>query len=284
MKIQATCPTCQVAIAVAAEHAGKRVRCPKCSGAISIPGAAASQSPPGPPGKSKPQASPLGTSQPSSASASNSPRRDQPEAPPGKARRTNEVPGERPPEKGKSAPQRRRQEPTGDDVWNQPLSSYSSPAIEEEHFDAFGIAPKSGHGQGERHSNAGQRKGGTSNMSSSPSLKIPLIMAAIGIGSAFLFAAIGLAFPPALIGLAIGGLVSAVLAIWGSIKFLMNAFEVAPMTGFLCFFCSPYALYFLVSRWDINKNAFLIYLLGCLVGGISFVIVLVSGGLVSVSP
>ena len=121
-------------------------------------------------------------------------------------------------------------------------------------------------------------------MSSSPSLKIPLIMAAIGIGSAFLFGAIGLAFPPALIGLAIGGLVSAVLAIWGSIKFLMNAFEVAPMTGFLCFFCSPYALYFLVSRWDINKNAFLIYLLGCLVGGISFVIVLVSGGLVSVSP
>ena len=266
MKIHATCPACQATIAVAAENAGKRARCPKCGGVISIPGAAPSQSPPASPGKSPPQVSRSEQSPPRSGASSNSPRSDQPEARPGKARRTNEGQGERPSEKGRPAPQRRRKEPAADDVWSQPLSSYSSPAIEEEHYEAFGIPPKRSQNRGEYNPHTGQREVGTYNSYTAPSYKIPLIMAAIGLGSAILFGAVGLAFPPAAFaGAGIGGVIGFLLTLWGGLKILGNAFEDSPVTGFLYLMCGPYALYFLVSRWDINQHPFIINLLGTVV-------------------
>ena len=276
MKIHATCPACQATIAVGAENAGRKARCPKCGGAILIPGAAPSQSPPSPPGKSKPQTSPSGTSQPRSGSPSNSPRSDPPDSPPRKARRANEGEGERPPEKGKSAPQRRRKEPAADDIWSQPLSSYSSPAIEEEHYEAFGIPPKRSQNRGEYNPRTGQREGGNQNSYTAPSYKIPLIMAAIGLGSALLFGAIGLAFPPAaLAGAGIGGVIGFLLMLWGGLKILGNAFEDSPVTGFLYLMCGPYALYFLFSRWDVNQYPFFINLMGTLV----FLVSMAVGGL-----
>ncbi|MEJ7590812.1 MAG: hypothetical protein WKF77_04635 [Planctomycetaceae bacterium] len=276
MKIHATCPACQATIAVGAENAGRKARCPKCGGAILIPGAAASQSPPSPPGKSNPQASPSGTSQPQSGSPSNSPRSDPAESPPRKARRTSEVQGERPPEKGKAPPPRRRKEPAADDIWAQPLSSYSSPAIEEEHYEAFGIPPKRSQNRGEYNPRTGQREVGTYNSYTAPSYKIPLIMAAIGLGSALLFGGIGLAFPPAaLAGMAIGGVIGFLLMAWGGFKILGNAFEDSPVTGFLYLLCGPYALYFLFSRWDVNQYPFFINLMGTLV----FVVSMAVGGL-----
>jgi len=266
MKIHATCPACQATIAVAAENAGKRARCPKCGGAILIPGAAPSQSPPAPPGKSEPR----------SGASSGSPRGDQPESPPRKARRASEVEGERPPEKGKSAPQRRRKEPTADDIWAQPLSSYSSPAIEEEHYEAFGIPPKSSQNRGKYNPRTGQREVGNHNSYTAPGYKTPLIMAATGLGSAILFGAIGLAFPPAAFaGAGIGGVIGFLLMLWGGLKILGNAFEDSPVTGFLYLMCGPYALYFLFSRWEINQYPFFINLMGTLV----FVVSMAVGGL-----
>ena len=279
MKIHATCPGCQATIAVGAENAGRRARCPKCGGAILIPGAAPSQSPTAPPGtsqpgKSKPQTSPSGTSEPRSGASSGLPRSDQSEAPPGKARRTNE--GERPPETGKSAPQRRRKEPAADDIWAQPLSSYSSPAIEEEHYEAFGIPPKRDQNRGKYNPRTGKRDGGADNSYTAPGYKIPLIMAAIGLGSAILFGAIGLAFPPAAFaGAGIGGVIGFLLMLWGGLKILGNAFEDSPVTGFLYLMCGPYALYFLFSRWEINQYPFFINLMGTLV----FVVSMAVGGL-----
>ena len=282
MKIHATCPACQATIAVAAENAGKRARCPKCGGAISIPGAAASQAPPAPPGKSppgksKPETSPPGTSQPRSGGASGSSRSDQPEAPPRKARRANGGEAERPPAKGESAPQRRRKEPAADDVWAQPLSSYASPAIEEEHYEALGIPPKSGQNRGVYNPRTGKREGGNQDGYTAPSYKIPLIMAAIGLGCALVFGGIGFAFPPAaLAGAAIGGVIGFLLSLWGGLKILSNAFEDSPLTGFLYLICGPYALYFLFSRWDINQHPFIINLLGTVVLIVSIAV----GGLV----
>ena len=282
MKIHATCPACQATIAVAAENAGKRARCPKCGGAISIPGAAASQAPPAPPGKSppgksKPETSPPGTSQPRSGGSSGSSRSDQPEAPPRKARRAHEGEGERPPAKGQSTPQRRRKEPAADDVWAQPLSSYASPAIEEEHYEALGIAPKSGQNRGVYNPRTGKREGGNQDGYTAPGYKVPLIMAAIGLGCAFVFGGIGFAFPPAaLAGAAIGGVMGFLLSLWGGLKILSNAFEVSPLTGFLYLICGPYALYFLFSRWDINQHPFIINLLGTVVLIVSIAV----GGLV----
>ena len=258
MKIQATCPACQATIAVAAEHAGKRARCPKCGGVISIPGAAPSQSPPASPGKSPSR----------SGASSGSPRGTESESPPRRARRANEgeYEGERSPKKGKAAPQRRRKEPAADDLWGQPLSSYSSPAIEEEHYEAFGIAGNRGQSRGKTNPRTGKREGGNQGGNTGPSYKVPLIMAAIGLGCALVFGGIGLAFPPAAFaGAGIGGLIGFILMIWGGIKILTNAFEVSPVTGFLYLICGPYAIYFLFSRWDINQHPFIINLLGVVV-------------------
>jgi hypothetical protein len=266
MKIHATCPACQATIAVAAENAGKRARCPKCGGAILIPGAAPSQSPSAPPGKSQPR----------SGASSGSPRSDQSESPPRKARRVNEGEGEPSPEKERAAPQRRRKAPAADDIWAQPLSSYSSPAIEEEHYEAFGIPPRRSQNRGEYNPRTGQREVGTYNSYTAPSYKIPLIMTAIGLGSAIVFGAIGLAIPAAgLAGAAIGGFIGFILMLWGGLKILSNAFEDSPVTGFLYLICGPYALYFLFSRWDINQHPFLINLMGTLV----FLVSMAVGGL-----
>lgn len=273
MKIRATCPACQATIAVAAENAGRRAKCPQCGGGIPIPDAEPS---PTQQGTSRPQAS--GTSQPRSGAPANSPRGDQPGSPPRKARRANEGEdkGERPLEKGKSAPQRQRKEPAADDIWAQPLSSYSSPAIEEEHYEAFGIPPKRSQNRGEYNPRTGKREGGNQDSYSAPSFKIPLIMAAIGLGSAILFGGIGLAFPPAaLAGMAIGGVIGFLLMLWGGLKILGNAFEDSPVTGFLYLICGPYALYFLFSRWDINQYPFFINLMGTLV----FIVSMAVGGL-----
>ena len=267
MKIHATCPACQATIAVAAENAGRRARCPKCGGGIPIPDIAPSQSPPQQ-GKSRSQASASGTSQPRSGAPANSPRGDQPESPPRKARRSEEGQSERPTQKGKSAPQRRRKEPAGDDIWSQPISSYSSPAIEEEHYEAFGIPPKRKRGQGDGEFNpyTAQRETGTYNSHTPPSYKIPLIMAAIGLGSAFLFSGIGLAFPPAVyVGLLIGGLIGTAMALLGGFKILINAFQEGVGIGALYLLCWPYNLYFLISRWDVNQHPFMVHLLGLLV-------------------
>lgn len=250
MKIQAICPGCQTTITVAAENAGKRARCPKCGGTISIPGAAPSQSPPAPPGKS------------------------QPESPPRQARRASADEGERPPARNKSAPQRRRKQPAADDIWAQPLSSYSSPAIEEEEFEALGITSN----RGKYNPRTGKREVGNQD-DPAPSYKVPLIMAAIGLGSALLFGGIGLAFPPAaLAGAGIGGVIGTILSLWGGLKILSNAFEDSPLTGFLYLICGPYALYFLFSRWDINQHPFIINLLGTVVLIVSIAV----GGLAGV--
>lgn len=258
MKIQATCPACQATIVVAAEHAGKRARCPKCGGVISIPGAAPSQSPPASPGKSPSR----------SGASSGSPRGTESESPPRRARRANEGDdeGERSPEKDRVAPRRRRKEPAADDLWGQPLSSYSSPAIEEEHYEAFGIAGNRGQSRGKTNPRTGKREGGNQGGYTAPGYKIPLIMAAIGLGSAILFGGIGLAFPPvAIVGITIGGTIGFIMLFWGGLRVLLNAFEVDVLTGILYILFWPYALYFLFSRWEINKHPFLIHLMGILV-------------------
>ena len=256
MKIRATCSSCHTVLAVASENAGKKARCPKCSAIISIPYAAPSQ----------PDTQQAGKPQPQSGTRADSPRSNQPEPPLGQDRRIKEGQRQRPPQKGKTTPPRRRKEPDVEDVWNQPLSSYSSPAIEEEDYEAYGIAPRGRRNRDEYNPYAAHREVGTYNSYSPPSLKVPLIMAGIGIGSVLLFSAIGLAVPSAaFVGTAIGGLIGSALMMWGGIRLLMNAFEDDPITGVLYLMCGPYAIYFLVSRWSINQHPFLINLLGSLV-------------------
>ena len=260
MKIHATCSKCQATIAVAAENAGKRARCPKCKGAIEIPNADPSQ----------PR-----TASPKNGGATDSPQRSRPEQrrqsepPSGKSPSKNRDSHERPRQKNRAPAQRRRKESAEDDLWAQPLSSYSSPAIEEHEYEAYGIAPRDRGDRGEYNPYAapGSRSGRrNSDSSGQPGMKIPLIMTAIGMGAGIILGAIGFAFPPAAYaGAAICWLIGCALSMWGGLKLLSNAFEDSPMTGFLYLICGPYAIYFLFSRWDINQKPFLINLLGSLV-------------------
>lgn len=247
MKIQATCLKCQSTIAVSAENAGKKARCPKCSAVIVIPKAI----------PEKPQTAVVRSGAPDVT------RSRQPAGATRKAAAVDRGPQEQPRQKGKAGPPRRRNTATEEDVWSQPLSSYTSPAIEEHEYEAYGIAPRERRGYNP-YSSPGS--GSRNESSEPPGLKIPLIMSAIGMGAALLFGAIGFAFPPAaFLGAAIAGVIGVVLSMWGGMKIVMNAFEVGPMTGMLYLFFGPYAIYFLFSRWDINQNPFLINLLGTVV-------------------
>lgn len=260
MKIRATCLKCQAVIAVAPENAGKRARCPKCKGVIEIPNTS----------PSKP-----GAAVAKSGGAADSPQRSRAEKSGQSERPSRQAPSkledahERPRQKSRAPARPRRKESAEDDLWAQPLSSYSSPAIEEHEYEAYGIAPRERRDRGEFNPYAapGSRGGrGNSDSSGQPGMKIPLIMTAIGIGSGILLGGIGFAFPPAAYaGEAICWLIGGALSIWGGLKLLSNAFEDSPMTGFLYLICGPYAIYFLFSRWDINQNPFLINLLGSLV-------------------
>ena len=259
MKIHATCLKCQAIIAVAPENAGKKARCPKCKGVIEIPNASPSQ----------PR-----TAAPKNGGAADSPQRSrsekkrQSEPPSGKAPSKNRDSHERPRPQSRVPAQRRRKESADDDLWAQPMSSYSSPAIEEHEYEAYGIAPRDRRDPGEFNPYAapGSRGSrGNSGSSGQPGMTIPLILTAIGMGAGILLGGIGFAFPPAAYaGAAICGFIGFALWVWGGIKIQMNAFEVDLMTGFLNLLCGPYALYFLFSRWDINQNPFLINLLGYL--------------------
>jgi hypothetical protein len=248
MKIQATCQTCQARISVDSRNAGKKARCPKCREIIEIPNVDSSQQSTAVPDRGERPDSPR--RRPSRPSSSNS-------------RSEGKDKGEESQRKSRPPAPRRRRESFEEDIWAQPLSSYSSPAIEEHEYEEYGIP------QRERRIRSAE----DSDSSTQPGMKVPLIMAGIGLGSAILFGGIGFAFPPAAFaGTAISGLIGFVLSIWGGMKLLSNAFEDSPMTGFLYLICGPYAIYFLFSRWDINRNPFLINLLGSLVWLASFAV------------
>ena len=245
MKIHVTCLKCQATMAVSAENAGRKARCPKCRAAIVIPDAIPDK---------------LQTAVVRSGGSPESARNHPPASATRKAAAVDRATQEQPRQRGKASPTRRRSASAEEDIWAQSLSSYTSPAIEEHEYEAYGIAPRERRG----HNPYSSPGSGSRNESSEPpGMKIPLIMSAIGMGVALLFGAIGFAFPPAaLFGAAIAGLIGVVLSMWGGMKIVMNAFEVGLMTGMLYLFFGPYAIYFLFSRWDINQNPFLINLLG----------------------
>ena len=249
MKIQVTCDFCKATIAVSAENAGKKARCPKCREIISIPLAESSPAPPQKPRR-----------------PSSSPETSPPEPPVRKARKSGDAPPVDASQNHGAAPKKRKKEPAPGDVLSQPLSSYSSPAIEEHEYELYGIEPKRGGGEGQQGPYRGKREAGSNNGYTPPGYKIPLIMAAVGLGSALVLGGIGLAVPPVgYAGAGIGGVIGFLLSLWGGLKILSNAFEDSFVTGFLYLLCGPYALYFLFSRWEINQHPFFINLMGTLV-------------------
>jgi protein-S-isoprenylcysteine O-methyltransferase Ste14/phage FluMu protein Com len=229
-KIRLNCNNCNRSISVGPDEAGKKLRCPDCQTVLTIPQPPAD-------GGEKP------TRRRKSAPAEVSEN-----APAVSTPASSAGPSPRP----ARAPQRKRSEAADpDDIWAQPLSSYSSPAIEEHEFEEFGIQrrqPKVRHAE---------------ESSSEVSLKGPIIICVVGlliglvsIGLAFAVPQFGLYLSYAAIG--IGVLLSA----WGHWQIRALAFSESSLTGFLYLWFFPYSMYFIFSRFSETKKAFFAQLLG----------------------
>lgn len=150
------------------------------------------------------------------------------------------------------ARRRKKNESTEEaDIWSQPLSSYSSPAIEDHEYEQLGIPrrqPKSKESE---------------NASHEVSLKGPLVFFAIGMVTGLV--SIGLAFTVPKAGLfvsyaALG--IGALLSVWGHWQIRELAFNESTMTGFLYLWFFPYTIYFIFSRFSETRTAFFAEFMG----------------------
>ena len=227
-KIRLNCTNCSRSIGVAPDKAGRKIRCPDCQTVLTIP-------------------------QPSTDGSDNPPRRRKSASAEESddATATSE-PSSRPSRKPARPAQRKSSDAANpDDIWTQPLSSYSSPALEDHEFEELGIQ--------RRQPKVREGEGGSSEVS----LTGPIIICAVGlliglvsIGLAFAVPQVGLYMSYSAIG--IGGL----LSLWGHWQIRALAFSESSLTGFLYLWFFPYSMYFIFTRFSETKTAFFAQLLG----------------------
>ncbi len=229
-KIQLNCINCKRSISVDPEKAGKKIRCPDCQTVLTIPQ-------PSTDGGENPtrRRKSAPTEESDTATATSKPQ---------SSSRTSRKPARTPQRKSSDAAD-------PDNIWSQPLSSYSSPALEEHEFEEFGIQ--------RRQPKVRQAEGSLSEVS----LTGPIIICVVGlliglvsIGLAFASPQVGLYMSYAAIG--IGGL----LSLWGHWQIRALAFSESSLTGFLYLWFFPYSMYFIFTRFSETKTAFFAQLLG----------------------
>lgn len=251
MNLTAVCTSCQKTLSVDEQHAGKKIRCPACKGIVQLPKATLTA--------------------PKKTAKSAAPDEAAAKTPPTKKRKPQEGDAERPRRPARRRPKKRAPRPARDDgdIWSAPLSSYSSPALAEEDYEEFGVAPPKRRNKAARNEGRGRQ--------SSEDGKSPIMLCSIVCGVTLLLAIIG-----ALVGrsspdigrfmiypaIVVGFLLNA----GGSLKILGNSFEEDTLVGIMYLFVPFYAVYFLFSRWDVNAVPFLISLLGT----VTFVVGLVA--------
>ena len=229
-KIRLNCNNCNRSISVGPEKAGKKLRCPDCQTVLTIP------------------QPPVDGGENPERRRKSAPAEESDNAPAISDPASSAGPAPRP----ARAPRRKRSEVADpDNIWAQPLSSYSSPAIAEHEFEEFGIPrrqPKVRQAEEE---------------SSEVSLKGPFIICVVGLLIGLV--AIGLAFAVPQFGLylsyaAIG--IGVLLSAWGHWQIRAMAFNESTLTGFLYLWFFPYSMYFIFSRFSETKTAFFAQLLG----------------------
>ncbi len=240
MKITATCPSCDKALAVGEEHAGKKIRCPGCKNVVQLP----------PARKTAGAAAPTG-----GAGAGVKTRPARPAIPQRPAAGDRSRPAGRQQTAGKRRP-RQTAVAAPDDIWNQPLSSYSSPAIPEEEYEAYGIEKKVrrrpngvpyAEGEWEDEEQYQEEK-------YKPVLIFCLIFGVLGIVGCVL----SFSVPQAGRIISFVALIPlALVSAFQSWRIIGNAYEESTMSGVLCWLFGPYFLFYTVSRWDDNKGPFL---------------------------
>ncbi|MEZ6062830.1 MAG: hypothetical protein R3C19_21005 [Planctomycetaceae bacterium] len=242
MKITAACPSCEKTLSVGAEHAGKKIRCPACKSVVQLPQVARPAA-----AVSRAGSATTGGERRSSRVASGANTGGQ-SAKPRRPRTAG-----RPATDGKRRP-RQAAAITPDNIWNQPLSSYSSPAIPEEEYEAYGIENRP------RRRGPGGRLVGDDwepdppEETYAPVLIFCLLFGVIGIvGGVLTFSVPDAGRILSFISLIPLALASA-FQHW---RIIGNAYEESTLCGFLCWAFGPYFLYYLVTRWDENRKPFL---------------------------
>jgi phage FluMu protein Com len=245
MKITAQCSSCSKTLAVGEQHAGKKIRCPACKGVVQLPAAAAAES-------QKPRsAAPEAVAKKKPVRGSQNPKKDVPRKSAAHAR-TDQAPKKR---------RRKKRTRESDDIWNQPLSSYGSPAIEEDDYDSLGIPPRKKRSDESVGTNS--RRESSSGSSGFSGMGICVILCTVSMGIAIIGAVVGKSNPDVGHYLTMQAyIVGTLLNFGGGMKMLGNAFSEDAMCGFMYLFIPFYALYYLVSRWDENSRTFFVQLSG----------------------
>ena len=258
MKVMATCSGCEKTLAVSDEHAGKRIRCPVCGEAVQLPAATAR------PGGSldqyrsleSPSLSPM-KARPIPNYRESNPRR---ESAPVRSRGLKEE-GQRP---AKSQGQGAASAHDEVNLWDGSFNSYAYPEIPDEQLEQYGGRSKKKEREPETRSPYYYPSDtGSVRNDEEAGYAFPLIMAGVGLVIAAM-SAMGERMSPGtgIYGGCISLAIAGALVFWGGVSIAANAFREDFVCGFLYLLFSPYALYFLFSRWDVNRRPFMIHAIG----------------------
>lgn len=245
-KIRFSCDSCGRALGVDAEKAGKKIRCPDCQTVATVPSESAPAA-----RKSEGSSSAGPAKRPAAPSAE---KKTAAKKPAGRSADAEAQP-EHDSEPVQRPVRRRRRGGSDDpnDIWSQPLSSYSSPAIEEHEYEQFGIQPKRSKVEDQTDSNEMTLKG-------------PMVFFAVGMLVSIAAVALAFAVPKAgqitgYVSIGLGGLLSLI----GHWKIRETAFEESSTCGFMYVWMPFYQPYYILSRFAYIKIPFLVSILGNIV-------------------
>jgi hypothetical protein len=240
-KIRFACNNCERSLSADSEKVGKKLRCPDCQTVLTVP-AESSATPPKSAGTAKRDpAEPKAPAQ--KKTSEKRPTRDSAAVP-------SESDGAEEPRQRK----RRKRNAASDDphdIWSQPLSSYSSPAIEEHEYEQLGIQPKRAKVKDD------------DNSGSDMTLKGPVVFFAVGMLVGIVSIVLAFTAPSAgritgFAAIGLGGLLSMI----GHWKIRETAFQESSSCGFKYVWVPFYQPYYILSRFAYIKIPFLVSILG----------------------
>ena len=138
-----------------------------------------------------------------------------------------------------------------DDIWSTPMSSYSSPAIEEHEYEQYGIPPKK------------PRSSDIEISTNEMTLKGPMIFFVIGLVIGIVSIVLALSAPEAGRIVSFGAIgIGALISVVGHWKIRETAYEESTSCGIMFVWLPLYQPYYILSRFSQIKTPFLVTVLG----------------------
>jgi hypothetical protein len=149
---------------------------------------------------------------------------------------------------------KRRKAEDPDDIWSQPLSSYSSPAIEEHEYEQYGIPAKK------------PRLSDVEISSDEMTLKGPMIFFVIGLVIGIVSIVLAMSAPEAGRIVSFGAIgIGALISVVGHWKIRESAYAESTSCGLMFVWLPLYQPYYILSRFSQIKTPFLVTILGNIV-------------------